>query len=486
MAWFLPIFLGVFSTPIIVRGLGTEEYGVYAIILGFLSYSFTFGVGRVAVKYVAEFKASGNDEGISQAVSAALLFSIAVGLIGAVALSFFTPWIVGKFLILPEPIRAEAEVGLYLASFAGVVVMISQVFQSCLQGIHRFGTYALISNLNAVLLSVGVIVLAMNGSGMVDLVAWNLFSVVVTGVLFFVAAIRAMPGFRPTIKIGSDLRKATLKYGGNIILYQLFGNCLFIFERSWIVRNFNPETLTFYVVPMLIGIYLHGLVSSFSLVIFPRINELLDDRERLIQLYERSNRIIVAIVIMIVATLAACGRSFLAVWVGPEFEASSYWLLGIHSVTFGLIAIFIIPWGIAEAFHAASINVAITLTWLIIGVGLLFIFGTSIGIEGVALARLASVVLTLPVILYIENRFLGRTLFSAWLTAVLKIIPASILMYLAQSFVLKYLGASWAALVIAILLGLIIYSTVLYFIGFLARSEITEFTEIWFRRSSKV
>ena len=168
LAWFLPIVLGFFSTPIIVGGLGTEEYGIYAIILGFLSYSFTFGIGRVAAKFVAEYKASGNDDDISRAISATLIFSVAVGAVGATLLAFFTPWIVADVLNLPEAFRPKAEVGLYLACFAGLMLMISQVFQSTLQGRHRFGSYSVISNLSAVLLSGGNIVLAVNGYGLVE------------------------------------------------------------------------------------------------------------------------------------------------------------------------------------------------------------------------------------------------------------------------------------------------------------------------------
>lgn len=485
LAWFLPIVLGFFSTPIIVRGLGTEEYGVYAIILGFLSYSFTFGIGRVASKYVAEFEASGNDDGISRAVSATLLFSVAVGAIGAILLAFFTPWLVANVLILPEAFRPKAEIGLYLACFAGLMVMISQVFQSTLQGAHRFGSYSVIANLNAVLLSGGNIALALNGYGLVELVAWNLFTVITTGVLFFVTAITAIPNFRPTLNIGKDVGFAVLKYGRNIILYQVFANCFFLFERSWVIRKFGPEALTFYFVPMLIGIYLHGLISSFGLVIFPRINELLNDRERLLILYGRSNRLILAIVVLTVTTLAASGKSFLLVWVGPEFETSSYWLLVIHGLTFGLIAIIIIPWGLAEAFHAASINVFVTFAWLVIGSSLMYAVGTSFGIEGIAVARLTAVLATMPVIFYIEKRFLGRVQIGSWSMTVLKIVPASVLMFVAQWFVLRNMVSGWFSLILAVGIGSGIYTALLYSIGLLDSNEIDELKNQLFRRGAQ-
>jgi O-antigen/teichoic acid export membrane protein len=272
LSWFAPIILGFISTPIIVKGLGNEIYGVYAIILGFLSYSFTFGIGRVASKYVAEYTASGQTEEVSQAISAALWFSLAIGAAGALILAAITPWLVSDVLLLPEDARRPATIGLYIASVTGLMVMLSQVFQNALQGIHRFGTYLALTNIGAVMLSAGNIALALAGYGIPALIAWNLFSVLTTGIMFLVTAILSLPDMRLTFKIHRVMASAVLRYGASIILYQVFANAFFIFERSWIVRRFGPESLTFYFVPMLLGIYLHGLIGSFAQVLFPRVN----------------------------------------------------------------------------------------------------------------------------------------------------------------------------------------------------------------------
>ena len=47
LSWFFPLLLAFIVTPIVVRGLGGELYGLYAVILGFISYSFTFGIGKI-------------------------------------------------------------------------------------------------------------------------------------------------------------------------------------------------------------------------------------------------------------------------------------------------------------------------------------------------------------------------------------------------------------------------------------------------------
>ena len=58
-SWFFPLALAFIATPIIVRGLGNEQYGVFAIALGFVSYAFSSGIGRISAKYIPEFRSSG-------------------------------------------------------------------------------------------------------------------------------------------------------------------------------------------------------------------------------------------------------------------------------------------------------------------------------------------------------------------------------------------------------------------------------------------
>ena len=51
LTWVLPVGLSFVATPIIVRSLGNNDYGLYALVLGFISYSFTFSLGRAVTKY---------------------------------------------------------------------------------------------------------------------------------------------------------------------------------------------------------------------------------------------------------------------------------------------------------------------------------------------------------------------------------------------------------------------------------------------------
>ena len=115
MSWILPILISFVATPIILKKLGVVQYGLYATILGFISYSFVFGIGKVLVKYVAEYRASGETENISIVVSSTFWLSLCFAAAGAVIAAAFATPLVRDVLAVPETEQRIAIVGIYLA-----------------------------------------------------------------------------------------------------------------------------------------------------------------------------------------------------------------------------------------------------------------------------------------------------------------------------------------------------------------------------------
>src|SRR5688572_20289802 len=86
LTWILQLGLNLIAVPVIVSSLGNAEYGIYALVLGFIGYSFTFNFGRAITKYIAEYRATGEAEKMNDVVSACLFLSLSVGSIGASAM----------------------------------------------------------------------------------------------------------------------------------------------------------------------------------------------------------------------------------------------------------------------------------------------------------------------------------------------------------------------------------------------------------------
>ncbi len=471
LSWVFPIIFALIVTPVVVRGLGNELYGLYTIIVGFISYSFTFGIGKTAAKYVSEYKATGETDKISETVSSAFWLSLVIGVVGAAIVALTANYIVSDVLLIPTPLHDTAMIAVYLACFTILVTMLSQVFQYVLQGLQRFDHFLFLTNLSVFLLNLGSVLIVIEGYGVLALLVWNLIVAATIGAAFYFNARRLLPEFTFRFSVNFELWKASLNYSFSIIIYQVFGNILLLFERGWIVRKFGTQALTLYVVPMMIGLYFHGFISSLVLVIFPVINELLTDKEKLNRLYQTSSKIILTLTGFFLVTSVVTGRVFLQVWMNDEFAVASYWVLVNHALTFSVLSVVVVVWQMNESHRAASVNAIVTVLWLIISVPLMIALSDQWQLTGIAFARFTGVTIFLAMIFFAEHRFLGGVAYKFWASTLFRLVLASVLTGLAEWFIIGMLQPGWLTLVAVGLIGITIYILVLVVTGFLKEDE---------------
>lgn len=471
LSWMLPLFLALVVTPIIVRGLGNEIYGLYAVILGFISYSFSFGIGKTAAKYVAEYRASGETEKISEMVSAILWISLAFGLLAVTVVSATSNYLVANILLISPGLQSTAVAALYLAGVTILITMLSQVFQFVIQGLQRFDRFLLLTNLSALLLNLGSVFLVFRGFGVWELLIWNCIVILAVGLMFYLSVRRLLPEFVLRFTIKSDVWGTALKYAMSIIVYQVFGNGLLLFERAWIVRKFGTETLTFYVVPMTLCFYFHAFISSLVLVLFPVVNELLADREKLVRLYRTATKMILTLTAFFAITSIVAGRAFLGTWMNDDFAVLSYSILVLHVCTFAILSITIIAWQMTESFKAAALNALATIVWTTVSVPLMISLSDRWQSAGVALARFIGVIAYLPLIYYVERKILGGISARFWPPVLARIAIAGVCAGVVEWLVLGQLYSGWLTLALVGLAGLVIYMAVLALTGFFEDEE---------------
>jgi len=84
----LPLLVGVVTIPFIVRGLGTERFGLLSlawVVLGYFAI-FDLGLGRATAKFVAKALGKGEKDQIPQSVWTAVTAQAILGILGGVAL----------------------------------------------------------------------------------------------------------------------------------------------------------------------------------------------------------------------------------------------------------------------------------------------------------------------------------------------------------------------------------------------------------------
>lgn len=470
--WLLPLCLSFVATPIIVKALGHEDYGIYALVLGFIAYSFNFNVGRAITKYIAEYRSVGENEKIAEVISATLFINLMLGAIGLLTIFSTANWLVADVLNLQPESRDKSVYALYIAGLTIFFLMLNQVFNAILQGIHRFDVYAKIYNLNNISLILGNLILALTGFELLPLLLWNLLITGLSAIISAFTAKRLLPEFSFSLKFRRETLKLVFSYSSGIIAYQLMANILLLFERIWITGKLGAESLTFYVVPMMLALYIHSFIASIMLVIFPLASELKNDKEKLLRLYQKATKIVSFLAIFLGATLIVVSKPLLTLWMGAEFAEQSAAVLVLHSITFSLLAIEIVAWQTTEGLGYPNYNCYLFMICFIISIfGMVWLIG-DFGNFGVALARTIGFGVLFLSVFYVEKRFLGKIHIGFWLKLIGILAVSAVLAVVVESFLTAKLGTSWFSLIIAGFFGGIAYCLTAWVLGFVSKDEI--------------
>ncbi|MBC7798203.1 MAG: oligosaccharide flippase family protein [Pyrinomonadaceae bacterium] len=477
LSWFAPLAITFGTTPFIVRRLGVENYGLYSLVTGFISYSVLFNVGRAVTKYVAEYRATNRGEIIGEIIGATLILNVFVGVASAIFLVAISPFLARNVLLIEPRLENQAVEALQIAALVIASAMIGQVFTAILQAIHRFDVFSNIAIISNILLAVGNLVLVLTGFGVTILLWWTLTTIVLTGVLSLIASRQLLPN-QKLVRFGDySLVKKIVGFSSSVTVYQISGNLLLLFERGLITRTFGTENFTYYSVPMIIAFSVHGFIASFSIVIFPLTSELtaqsgnVENQVKLLSLYTRATKFVCLLVVFIALTASISAREFLTLWLGADFAERSTTLLILQITTYSIMAISVIAWQLIEGYGKPFYNAVWTFFMLVIGICSMLALVNQYGSAGVAIGRLVAVATVVVLMAKTERIIFGGVLWRFWGEIVLKLSVAGFVTGIIETLVVKNLSLGWLSLGATGIIGGATFIIALLTLGFLTVDE---------------
>jgi O-antigen/teichoic acid export membrane protein len=451
VSWVLPLGLTFFATPLVVKRLGVEEYGLYALVSGFISYSFVFSIGRAITKFVSEYRASGQTELIKEVLAATLWINFIVGVIGTLTLCFLARFIVVSLFDIKPEMQENAVIAFYLASGTIFLIMQAQVFSGVVQAVHRLDVFSGISTIVSVASVVGNIIVVLLGYGIKELLIWNLINTAISCAAFYFAGKKLLPEAKWSLRCSRAILISVATFAAGSSANQLIFNFLLLFERGLITRQLGTESLTYYVVPMNLTGQIHIFCSSLLLMIFPLASELgaRMEIERLRAIYEQTSRYIFAVVAFIVVSMSICGYEFFRLWLGAEFAGKTFYIVIIQAVTFGAMAIGIVAWQIMEGLGNTRNNAIVSIPWAALSLILMLALIPYFRLEGVGLGRMLGCIALLIYILFVEKKVFGKVLGKFWRQVLLLAILPILLSAAVEYISLRYVLSGWLGLFLA-------------------------------------
>ncbi len=320
-----PLGVALFTTPIVIRLLGAEGYGVMILVLlipGYLGFA-DFGMGMASTKFASEAFAEGSRDKEARIVRTAALIALTSS-IPFVALVFILSGTVIEWFNVPGHLRGDASLALKLASITLVLNVLCMIFNTPQLTRLRMDLNTLVNAGFRILGSIATPIVVYLGSGIVGaiLVLMGVAALTLSGHLLVSGRLLRelyqgsieKPAIRPMLKFGIALVGASI---AAMLLTNL--------EKAVLPKLISVTELAYYSVAFTFAAMLTLFAGSMSQSLVPAFSQLQggDNVGVLNSLYTRAIRLNLIWLIPVVTGLALIAKTFFTIWAGPDFGLAS-------------------------------------------------------------------------------------------------------------------------------------------------------------------
>jgi O-antigen/teichoic acid export membrane protein len=330
------IAITFFITPIIIRGLGDEAYGLWSMVMSLSVYYAlsNMGLRAAGVKYISQFEAVDDREQVNKVVVAMLAAYVPVAvcvLMAATCIAFAFPYFVAT-----EQIQAATIRWVIIVSGASVSIgIIGEVFAAILVALKRFDQINVLGVGSQLLQAVLIAAAILNGAGLMAMAwiillvttlrqvwtAWLAFRaapfISLSLRLFVWATLKMLLGFGLLNVLVAAARRMN-QYGGTIIIGLVQG----------------PVAVTFYAIASSLANKVEDLGQGVNSVLMPVVSQL-DAQKRRGELHAAfflTSRTLLAVSLAVGTVFVALGKPLIALWITPEHAEASYGVLCLLAV----------------------------------------------------------------------------------------------------------------------------------------------------------
>lgn len=186
------------SLPIIIHGLGNDRYGIYATVMGVVSYVglLDLGIGISLTKFVAEYYARKDFRRLNDMLSTALLLYLGLGIVGVGILVGFSNLLIRNLFQIPPSMWIETRYVFWISAFSLFNGLVLGVFGNLINGVQRQDISRSIMIGSSLLTYGGSILLVLLGYKLVAFVLYGSLTSFLTLVIQAWIAKRLLPSIR--------------------------------------------------------------------------------------------------------------------------------------------------------------------------------------------------------------------------------------------------------------------------------------------------
>lgn len=386
----IPLLVGLATIPYVVRGLGSEGFGILSIawvLLGYFSL-FDLGLGRATTKFVAEALGRGELDRLPGLVWTSLGTQLIFGVVGSLVLGAFVPVLVDRILKISPSFVHETKLSFWLLAASLPIVLATTTLRSILEAAQRFDlvNYVRIpANSSVFLLPAFALAMGLHLPGMILLLMLSRLAVTLT--LLFLC-LRVFPILGWSLGMKAALLRPLLSYGGWVTISNIVNPLLVYADRFMIGSLLSVAQLGYYTAPFEGVTRLWLVPSSVATTLFPAFSTLAGSgtRSRIESIYSRSVKYMLLILGPPVLLIMAFARDILEAWLGADFALKGTLVLQILAVGVLANSFAYVPFSLLQGLGRPDVVAKLMLWELPFYLGVAYLFITRYGIKGAAIA----------------------------------------------------------------------------------------------------
>ena len=343
----VPLAVGFLTIPMVVRALGTQRFGILALVWVAFGYFglFDLGLGRTATKYISEALGKQEPERMPGYLWTTIGLQAGMGLAAALALWTAAPFISQRVLNIPDGFMAETVLTLRLVGLSLPIMFVTASFRGVLEASQRFDLVNAVKvPVNALFYILPLVGVAL-GYALPGIVVLLLVSRVAALLVWASLSVRVHPVLRARPALRGELVRPLFSFSGWLGLSSVLYAITSSMDRLIIGSLITVEAVAYYSAPYEAINRVGVIPVSLSMVLFPAFSYLDAGRngDKAEDLFARSMKFILLTTGPIFLFLLFFAGDFLRLWLGPDFAEQSRLVVQFLAAGFLINAVIAVP-----------------------------------------------------------------------------------------------------------------------------------------------
>ncbi len=315
-------------TPFIISKIGQVEFGIYAIVLGFIgSFGlFDLSLSSSFIKFISEYYNKKKYDELNHTINTGFLFYFLFSLLILIAGFIFTDSLLSLINIPAELLNAGKN-AFYIALIIFFINNIFTIYSSLLISIQKMYITSVMNTIVNLLNFISVIILLLLDFRIEGLLISQLFASVVNSIVIFFIAQKSVPELKLRLNYFSP--KSLKEMGSFGLQMQVSKLAGFFSEKfdEFLLGFFSVlNNVTFFNISTRLLRFARVIPLQFIIQVAPVAAEInaKEDKEKLSRLFEDTIRYLSLISIPISVFVFIFSDEIIYTWMGPGYEVSSH------------------------------------------------------------------------------------------------------------------------------------------------------------------